>query len=192
MKQGCTRQMIKCIHSTLGEIQGVKVLEFLCSSMSEDTVTITKEEFDRFASSFADEYDTTFRYAEDVGGNQIVYEFDVPDAPDDVVLYVFSSINDEEEYEGEAYAGESRAKGYGSIKSTLWHKGVDKPVLGRSHTKRIETWEDNLRPKLSELMEEQSYHCDSCSDGIMVIQTSEYGKFKGCTNYPDCKNKEDL
>lgn len=159
--------------------------------MSEDT-TITKEEFNEFVSEFAQDFDLTVSYAEDMGGNQIVYEFEIPDAPEDVVMYVFSSINEEEAYEGEYYAGKSRAKGYGSIKTTLWHKGVDKPIVGRSHTKRIETWRDNLRPKMEGLVEENSYYCDQCDDGILVIRDSSYGKFKGCTNYPDCENKEDL
>lgn len=167
-------------------------MDVLDRYMSDDTTTITKEEFDEFASEFAEEYNTTVGYATDVGGNQIVYEFAIPGEDEDVVLYVFSSINDEDAYEGESYAGKSRAKGYGSIKTTLWHKGVDKPIVGRSHTKRIETWEENLRPKMEELMEEDSYHCEECSDGIMVIRSSEYGKFKGCTNYPDCENNEDL
>lgn len=160
--------------------------------MSEDTITITKKNFDDFASTFAEEWDTVFRYADGVGGKQVVYEFDVPESPEDVVLYVFSSINDEEAYEGEAYAGKSRAKGYGSIKVTLWHREADKPIVGRSHTKRIETWEDNLRPKMDELMQENSYYCGECSDGVLVIRSGPHGKFKGCTNYPECENKEDL
>lgn len=160
--------------------------------MSEDTTTITKEEFDAFALEFAEEFDTSVSYDSDMGGKQIVYEFNVPNSPEEVVLYVFSSVNDEDAYEGENYAGKSRAKGYGSIKTTLWHKGVDKPIVGRSHTKRIETWEENLRPKMRELLEDGSYYCEECNTGVLVIRSGPHGKFKGCTNYPDCKNKENL
>lgn len=159
--------------------------------MSGDTTTIAKREFDEFAEEFAEDHNSNFQYSDDMGGNQIVYEFSVPDEPDDVVLYIFSSINAEEAYEGENYAGKSRAKGYDSIKVSLWHKGADRPIVGRSHTKRIETWKDNLRPKIEELLGED-IHCDECENGIMIIQNGPYGKFKGCTNYPDCKNKEDL
>ena len=32
--------------------------------------------------------------------------------------------------------------------------------------------------------------CPSCQDGDLVIKHSRYGKFIGCSNYPDCKHTE--
>lgn len=160
--------------------------------MGSNTVTISKEEFDSFISKFAHEHDLTVRYVDDAGGKQIVYEFDLPSDPDEISIRIFSSINDEEEYEGKSYAGQSRAKGYGSIKSVLWHKEFDKPITGRSHTKRIDTWKSNLTPKLEDLLEDKSYYCDECDDGILIIRSSQHGQFKGCTNYPACENKGNL
>lgn len=34
--------------------------------------------------------------------------------------------------------------------------------------------------------------CPKCSDGILVLRTSIYGKFLGCRNYPKCKHIEKL
>lgn len=155
------------------------------------TVTITQEEFNSFATEFANNHNTNVRYADGVGGKQVVYEFNVPGRPDEVVLRVFSSINDKDSYKGETYAGKSRSKGYDSIKTVLWHTGEDKPIIGKSHTKRIETWKKNLRAKMEELLENNSYFCEEC-DGILIIQEGPYGKFHGCSNYPDCEYKEDL
>lgn len=156
------------------------------------TVTITQDEFDSFASDFANSHNTAVRYADDVGGKQVVYEFDVPGEEDDIVLRVFSSVNDKDEYKGKSYAGESRATGYGSIKTVLWHKETDKPITGRSHTKRIKTWKKNLRQKMEDLLQDDSYHCDECGEGVLVIRSGPHGKFKGCSEYPECENKINL
>ena len=32
--------------------------------------------------------------------------------------------------------------------------------------------------------------CPSCGDGDLVIKRSRYGKFIGCSNYPECKHTE--
>ncbi|MEK9157761.1 MAG: topoisomerase DNA-binding C4 zinc finger domain-containing protein [Patescibacteria group bacterium] len=35
--------------------------------------------------------------------------------------------------------------------------------------------------------EKTGQKCDKCG-GDMVIKTGKFGKFTGCSNYPDCKN----
>ena len=40
------------------------------------------------------------------------------------------------------------------------------------------------------IIEKVGRQCPSCEDGDLVIKRSRYGKFIGCSNYPECKHTE--
>lgn len=56
----------------------------------------------------------------------------------------------------------------------------------------------NIKKKDKELSKEKltqektGEKCSECADGEMVIKLGRFGKFKACSNYPDCKNTEPI
>ena len=55
-------------------------------------------------------------------------------------------------------------------------------------SKRLNTARDKM-PRQN-IVEKIGRACPSCEDGDLVIKHSRYGKFIGCSNYPDCKHTE--
>jgi len=53
---------------------------------------------------------------------------------------------------------------------------------------RLNTARDKM-PRQN-IVEKVGRSCPSCEDGDLVIKHSRYGKFIGCSNYPDCKHTE--
>ena len=51
---------------------------------------------------------------------------------------------------------------------------------------------NNAQEKMprQDVVEKIGRACPSCADGDLVIKHSRYGKFIGCSNYPDCKHTE--
>jgi len=88
----------------------------------------------------------------------------------------------------------ARDKGQDAIRTVLWDSKTQSIIGGRTKTLRIKTWKKNLKSKIDSLYNDtESYtnECDECY-GFMVERESQYGKFLGCTNYPDCKNTMQL
>ncbi len=54
--------------------------------------------------------------------------------------------------------------------------------------RRLENARENM-PRRN-VIEKVGRRCPSCEDGDLVIKHSRYGKFIGCSNYPDCKHTE--
>lgn len=141
---------------------------------------ITQEEFEDFLASVSGEWKMV--RALDIG--ELVYETD-DFAPEDnnIALRVYSTIDKRQRV--------SRKKGEDAIRLVAYHRTICKPLSGRRKTLRIETWEKNLRNKIEDMMgseEEVIRHCTACPDGFMVEREGQYGKFQGCTNYPECDN----
>jgi len=88
----------------------------------------------------------------------------------------------------------ARDKGKDAIRTVLYDNKTKSIIGGRKKTLRINTWKDNLKRKVDDLLqntEEYVTECDECN-GFMVEREGQYGKFLGCTNYPDCRNTKQL
>lgn len=136
-------------------------------------------EWDRVDNDLSGESGTRF-------SQEIVY-----DSPDlgfpvlpDVVARIFSTIDKR--------TMESREKGNDSVKLVAWDTSINRPVGGRSYTKRIGTLPENLLPKIKSLIEEYDEYlhpCEECGAWLVERENSSNGnKFLGCVRYPDCKN----
>jgi len=150
------------------------------------TVTITKEEFDTVIETIASEYAVTWEYAEEDRSGEYIYYVKSDEFPNNIVVRVCSSIN--------TYNDISRGTGEDSIKVMLWNVEHDKPAAGREYTKRIESWKSNLKPKLRNCIEdwnEMVTMCSNCSIPL-IIRSGKFGKFLGCSNYPDCEEKHSI
>ena len=55
-------------------------------------------------------------------------------------------------------------------------------------SERLNSARDNM-PRQN-IVEKVGRRCPSCEDGELVIKHSRYGKFIGCSKYPDCKHTE--
>ena len=142
--------------------------------MSGSYTKITLDEF----VDFLDEH-TTYTQAET---NDKEYVFDIPLPVEDKTVRVFSSIDKRTDT--------SRESGADAIRTVLWDHEINAPVGGRKRTHRIETWRDNLLPKIADLMVSWRDYEHSCSEcgATMVQRESDYGVFFGCSRYPECSN----
>jgi len=84
----------------------------------------------------------------------------------------------------------ARSKGADAIRLVAFYRPNMKKLTGDTKTLRIATWRKNLSGKIDNMMNEGRKGlkvCDECGS-IMIIREGEYGKFYGCTRYPDCSN----
>lgn len=112
--------------------------------------------------------------------------YDIPLDEPNLSIYLFSSINSRTE--------QARDKGTDAIRTVIWDHDAGRPIGGKKRTNRIKTWRKNLKKKILELHNEWGEHvteCDVCGSWL-VEREGEYGKFLGCTNYPDCHNTEQI
>lgn len=103
-----------------------------------------------------------------------------------IVLRIYSTIDKRTD--------RARGKGKDAIRTVIWHSSLSRPMGGRVKTLRIESWCKNLKKKIRSIMDEfddYSKQCPKCG-GWMVIREGKYGEFLGCSNYPDCKNTENV
>ena len=66
-----------------------------------------------------------------------------------------------------------------------------RPMLNEFYgpfSQRLNAARDNM-PRQN-IVEKVGRRCPSCEDGDLVIKHSRYGKFIGCSSYPDCKHTE--
>lgn len=139
---------------------------------------VTVDEFESFLGSF-----TEFSRVQDTDAKEAVYSIPLPHP--DLEVRIFSTLNPD---------GNARGCGDDAIRSVIWHTTEGCPVGGREKTLRIQTWRQNLKPKVEDLMTNwrQRFHgnCPECS-GVLQLRDGEYGEFLGCSNYPRCKHTED-
>lgn len=150
------------------------------------TVTFTKDEFESLIKEVSVQTGAEWEYAEEERAGEYIYYLTKPDFPDNTVVRVCSTVN--------TYNNESRGDGEDSIKTMLWHTEAERPMVGRTYTKRIETWRKNLQPKVLDCLSDwrsMMTFCPNCSVP-MVIRTGSSGQFLGCPNYPDCEETENL
>jgi len=74
--------------------------------------------------------------------------FDLPTDHEDLTVRVYSTLDKRKANGG------ARDCGRDAIRTVLWSHTAEKPVDGRPHTKRIQTWRKNLRRKMDELFAE--------------------------------------
>ena len=98
--------------------------------------TIDRPEFEDFMA----EYDA--ERVDVPGTRELVYdiETDVPKLP----VRVFSSIS---------RTGKSRDAGKDAIRVTAWSNVADKPIAKEKRTHRIDTWRENLSPKVESMIQ---------------------------------------
>ncbi|MYD11057.1 MAG: type I DNA topoisomerase [Chloroflexi bacterium] len=66
-----------------------------------------------------------------------------------------------------------------------------RPMLGEFYQpfeKRLANARENMPRR--DVAEKVGRKCPTCTDGDLVVKHSRYGKFIGCSNYPDCKHTE--
>jgi len=66
-----------------------------------------------------------------------------------------------------------------------------RPMLGEFYApfaQRLEHARDNMPRR--EVIEKVGRSCPDCSDGELLVKYSRFGKFIGCSNYPDCRHTE--
>ena len=66
-----------------------------------------------------------------------------------------------------------------------------RPMLGefyRPFEKRLVNARENMPRR--DVSEKVGRNCPTCTEGELVVKHSRYGKFIGCSNYPDCKHTE--
>lgn len=157
---------------------------------SGDFLQFGKDEFEMILEFSGYEWE---RVDNDISGQsgtrfsrEIVY-----DSPDlgfpvlpNVVARIFSTIDKR--------TGKSREKGNDSVKLVAWDKNINRPVGGRSYSKRLGTLPENLLPKIKSLIEEYDQYlhpCEECGAWMVERENSSSGnKFLGCVRYPDCTN----
>lgn len=153
------------------------------SSSSKKYEEISLEDFVDFLSKLP--YD--FVQATDHPSKEVVFESNVIlEDYSDITLRVFSSID--------TRTGKSRKKGADAIRTVIWHRGSNRPIGGRTRTHRIKTWRKNLKKKIVSLVEETNEYIIQCPEcgGWLVERDGKYGKFLGCSNYPDCDHTEQI
>lgn len=124
--------------------------------------------------------------AEDAATKEHVYDARDFSPHDDVVLRVFSTVDERTD--------EARNKGADAIRLAVWNKKVKGPMGGRKKTLRIKTWRKNLKNKIEDIFGESENYikkCDECGSW-MILREGEYGEFYGCSSYPDCNNTVDV
>lgn len=101
-------------------------------------------------------------------------------------IRVFSSVS--------TVTGVTRRNGQDAIRCTLFHSGKNKPVLSYTVYRTVSAIQ-NVKAKCRILWK----HTRDCKckrencDGIMVERESRtFHKFKGCSNFPDCTQTENI
>jgi len=133
---------------------------------------ISKQDFDQF---FA-ERQGNWQPIQLDGVHEMVYGQRVAH---DATLRVYTSV----------VAGESRSKGKDAIRVCLFQRGEDgiiRLVGGDRRVHRVEGWRKNLGERLDNWMELAGPDCPKCGK-MMANRKSKYGKFWGCSDYPNCK-----
>lgn len=153
---------------------------------------LEKTDMVKFLNRLERDHDISWSYADMKGQDsqyrgfdyELVYEIELP-APN-LSIYLFSSIS--------ARTGKARDKGSDAIRTVIWDHKANRPIGGKKRTNRIKTWEKNLKKKVLALIDEWRTVVVGCSvcDGWMIEKEGEYGKFRGCTNYPECHNTENI
>jgi hypothetical protein len=106
--------------------------------------TIDRTEFENFLADAFGEFERVDR----AHTKELVY--DVPTEFDDIVVRVFSSVDERDET--------TRDAGRDAIRTLAWDVKADKPVDGASRTHRIETWRKNLAKKVNEMLTAAEEH----------------------------------
>lgn len=151
-----------------------------------DFIVFSKEEFETILDNMEYEFEEVDTSSGKRFSQEIVYEsidLGFPLHPN-LVLRIFSTVDKR--------SMESRGKGNDSIKCVVWDKELERPIGGRSYTKRLGTMPENLNAKAADIIEQYEKYitsCDECGAWLVERENSKDGnKFLGCVRYPDCKN----
>lgn len=142
--------------------------------MSTRYKRITQTEFEEKLGSVA-----AFERVEDGESKENVYRINLP--ADDLEVRVYSTLE----------RGAAREKGSDAIRTTIYDTEHDVVVGGRTKTLRLDSWFDNLRPKLIDLVSNwRDYDYATCPEctGRLVRREGSHGSFLGCSNYPACSH----
>lgn len=141
------------------------------------TVTISLDDFQQFIDSIPLAFD---RHQQ---GKEYAYEHVLNEDPKHI-LRILSSVD--------VRSNRSRADGADAIRVKIVDD--DGNTLERTpHTKRIETWESNLRQKVNTLYKEYPDNLRECPEcgSLLAVRSGKNGIFYGCTSYPECQHTED-
>jgi hypothetical protein len=113
--------------------------------------------------------------------NEVVFSRDIPGTRFSVVI--FSTLE----------GGEMRDSGADAIKVTLWDNSKGRPISSKKRINRVGKEDDILnrvcaRARDAWASAKDVHSCDKCDDGILVERKGKNGKFKGCSNFPSCRN----
>lgn len=146
-------------------------------------VTLAKRQFEAGLQRIVNQSNGIFIGFEEknqFGTEEHVYVVQTKNPNADIKIY--SSIS--------KYSQLSRKKGADAIRCVIEYKGKE-IYRGTSHTKRIQTWENNLQNKMLTLASTavSLRHCPNCSS-VLTERKGPSGKFLGCSAFPKCRHTE--
>ena len=153
------------------------------NTSQREYTSITQQEFEEFLTTTKPEW----KLVDDASSNELVYHAPVDCyRTENIVLRIYSSIDER--------TGSNRNRGQDAIRLLVFKQDTDQLIGGESKTLRIKTWEKNLHNKITSLWNNTSQYITSCNEcgSVMVVRDGPYGKFYGCTEYPDCENKKNI
>jgi len=150
------------------------------------TNTFTKVDKARFDNEMAD---MGFDVRIIKGVKETVFARDIPST--DFAVVIFSTFEN----------GVMRSVGSDAIKVVLWNNVSDRPVASERRVNRvgdelkiIKRVRHNARECWAGAKDVEK--CGKCDTGIMVVRKPKKGKtfrpFKGCSNFPVCKNSRSI
>jgi len=129
-----------------------------------------------------------FSESSDFGGSakELVYDYKFSTkSGQNLAIVVYTSIDER--------TGVARSNGSDAIRIALmWKNDGDWRAIGSTkRVNRISTWRKNLKKRLSNWKDMLVGQCDNCG-APLTVRSGEYGKFKGCSRYPDCTYTEQI
>lgn len=114
---------------------------------------------------------------------EIVYDYQFSTKGGQLAILVYTSIDER--------TGVARENGSDAIRVALmWKSDNGWTAIGSTkRVNRIDTWRDNLKKRLSNWKDMLAGTCSDCG-APMKVRSGEYGKFKGCSRYPNCTHTE--
>lgn len=152
--------------------------------MSVQYTRISEDEFDAFMAGVS----AAAEPVREPGTAEKVYELPLP--AEHLSVRVYSTIQ----------RGEARGRGEDAIRCVVWSDRLGGPVGGRRKTLRIQTWRENLRPKIEDLYANWRDHahgdCPECGAPLREVapgQNDDWDAFVGCSAYDrGCGYTEEL
>ena len=86
-----------------------------------------------------------------------------------------------------------RGKGNDAIR-VVCVSGLDDIFYNTKRVHRTQNWRKSILNRIDTIYEEmpQPKVCTECDDGILLPKKGKFGDFLGCSNYPNCRNTQQI